>query len=277
MLLQAEGLQRRDAVGRAARRVVAQLRIMQQEVDGIEAEAVDAARQPELGGAGERVDHRRMAQIEGRLARQEMMEVVLAPARLPAPGGAAEYREPIAGWRAVRARIAPHIPVVARRGAAGPAVAEPRMLVGGMAADEIDQHFDSERMGALDQPVKIVERAEDRIDRAMIGHVIAEVAHRREEERREPHRVDAERRDIVELRGDAGEVADAVAVRVAKAARIDLIDDGAGPPFVVLHARCSGPSCFFPERRYRVEVLSRYESPGAALGGNESRSRLTRM
>src|SRR6185437_798924 len=176
----------------------------------------------------------------------EMVEIVLPPARLPGPGGAAEHREPIVGRRAVGTRIAPHIPVVARPGTAGTAVAEPRMLVGGVAADQVDQHVEAERMRALDQPVEIVERAEYRIDRAMIGHVIAEVAHRREEERRGPYGVDAERRDIIELRRDAGQVADAVAIRIAETARIDLIDDGAGPPFVVLHALSLGLRVFSP-------------------------------
>ncbi len=35
---------------------------------------------------------------------------------------------------------------------------------------------------------------------------------------------------MVELRGDAGEIADAVAVRIREAARIDLVDRRAAPP-----------------------------------------------
>ncbi len=244
MPLQAERLDRHDAIGGNARRIIAQLRIVQQEVDGIEAEAVDAAREPELGRGDERIDHRGMAQIERRLARQEMMEIVLAPTGLPAPGGAAEHREPVVGRRAIGTRIAPHVPVAALVGAARAARAEPGMLVGGVAADEVDQHLEAEHMRARDQPVEILQRAEHRVDRAVIGDVVAEIAHRREEERRKPDGVDTERGDVVELRRHAGEVADAVAVAVAEAARIDLIDDGARPPFAVRHALRSGPSCF---------------------------------
>src|ERR1044071_1918309 len=47
---------------------------------------------------------------------------------------------------------------------------------------------------------------------------------------RQPQRVDAEAREIIELALDAGEIADAVAVGVAEATRVDLIDDGAPPP-----------------------------------------------
>ena len=56
--------------------------------------------------------------------------------------------------------------------------------------------------------------------------------------RREPDRVDAERLQVIQPRGDAVQVADAVAVGILKAARINLIDDGALPPVVVRIARC---------------------------------------
>ena len=67
-------------------------------------------------------------------------------------------------------------------------------------------------MGLGDQPVEVGEGAEDRVDVAVVGHVVAEVGHRRAEERREPDGVDAEPRQVVEARRDAVEVADAVAV-----------------------------------------------------------------
>src|SRR6185437_1465108 len=102
-------------------------------------------------------------------------------------------------------------------------------------------------------------------DGAVIGDVIAEIAHRREEERREPDGVDAERRHVIQFLGDAGEIADAVAIAVEKTAGIDLVDDGAGPPFVILHAEigpvCSGlwPRCFSLATRYRSQFLSKDE------------------
>ena len=54
------------------------------------------------------------------------------------------------------------------------------------------------RMRARDQCVEVRERPEHGIDTAIVGDVIAEVAHRRSEERRQPDRVDAEARDIIE-------------------------------------------------------------------------------
>ena len=87
------------------------------------------------------------------------------------------------------------------------------MLVRGVRIDLVDDDLQPERMRARDQRVEIGERAEDRIDVAIIGDVIAEILHRRGEEGRQPDRVDAEAGDIIEMRGDPRQVADPVAVR----------------------------------------------------------------
>ncbi len=62
------------------------------------------------------------------------------------------------------------------------------------------------------QRVEILERAEHRIDVAVVGHVVAHVGHRRLEEGRQPDGVDAERGDMGKPGGDAAQVADAIAV-----------------------------------------------------------------
>ncbi len=108
------------------------------------------------------------------------------------------------------------------------------MLVGRVGIDLVNDDLDAERVRLGDQRIEVGERAEDRIDVAIIRDVVAEVAHRRLEEGREPDRIDAEARDMIEMRGDAGQVADPVAIRVREAARIDLVDDCALPPGLVL-------------------------------------------
>ena len=89
-------------------------------------------------------------------------------------------------------------------------------------------------MGAGQQGVEIGQRPEQRIDAAIIADVVAEVLHRRDEERREPDRVDPEADNVVQLRLDPLQIADAVAVGIEKAARIDLVEDRALPPFGVV-------------------------------------------
>ena len=68
------------------------------------------------------------------------------------------------------------------------------MLVGGVRQHLVDDHLEAEPVRLGDQRVEIVERAEHRIDVAIVGDVVAEILHRRLEEGRQPDRVDAERR-----------------------------------------------------------------------------------
>ena len=98
------------------------------------------------------------------------------------------------------------------------------MLVGGVRVHLVDHDPQAQRMRALDQPIEILERAEDRIDVAIVGDVVAEILHRRGEERRQPDAGDAERGDVAEALRDSGQIADPVAVRVREAVRIDLVD-----------------------------------------------------
>ena len=104
------------------------------------------------------------------------------------------------------------------------------MRVGSVRVDLINDDFEPEVMRLGYQPVKIFQRAEERVHAAIIGDVIAEILHGRSKERRQPDRVDTERCDMVETANDAFKVTDAVAIAVCKAARIDLVDRGTLPP-----------------------------------------------
>src|SRR5581483_7261585 len=56
------------------------------------------------------------------------------------------------------------------------------------------------------------------------------VSARRRVERRQPDRIDSELREVGQARPDAGQVTDAVAVFIRKAAYVDLVDDRVSPP-----------------------------------------------
>src|SRR6185312_5948353 len=91
--------------------VVPQQSVVKAEVDGIQPEAVHASVQPETQMFQHRLRNSGMMEIEIRLGREEIVQVVLLAARLPLPGRAAEDREPVVGGRAVGARIGPYVPV----------------------------------------------------------------------------------------------------------------------------------------------------------------------
>ena len=84
--------------------------------------------------------------------------------------------------------------------------------------------------------VEVGERAELGGDVGVVGDVVAEVGERAGVDGAEPDRVDAQGgigpAQVVEAPEDAGEVADAVAVRIGEAAWVDLVEDGALPPSV---------------------------------------------
>ena len=110
---------------------------------------------------------------------------------------------------------------------------EPDVLVGGVVGHQVDDHAQAEAVRALEHRVEVGERAEQRVDVAVVGHVVAGVGLRGPVERREPHGVDAELGQVVQARGHAGQVADAVAGRVGERARVDLVDHGIPPPLAV--------------------------------------------
>ena len=113
---------------------------------------------------------------------------------------------------------------------------EPRVLVGGVVGDPVDEDPEVARVRLGEQRVEGGEVAEERVDVAVVGDVVAEVGHRRAVERRQPEGVDAQPLQVVEVRADALEVADAVARRVGERARVDLVDDGLLPPHAVAKA-----------------------------------------
>ena len=109
-------------------------------------------------------------------------------------------------------------------------VDEPGVLVGRVVGHPVDDDPQAETVGILEKRVEVGQRAEDGVDVAVVGDVVAEVGHGGGEERGQPQGVDAQPGEVVEVGTDAVEVADAVAVGVGERAGIDLVDDGPLPP-----------------------------------------------
>ena len=104
------------------------------------------------------------------------------------------------------------------------------MLDRGVAGDQVEQDAEATLVRRRDELVEIVERAELRIDPGVVRDVVAEVGERRGVEGRDPEGVDPEPNEVIEALDDAEKVADAVAVRVLKGPRVDLVDDRVLPP-----------------------------------------------
>jgi len=99
------------------------------------------------------------------------------------------------------------------------------MLIGGMIDDQLGDHLQPAPVRLADQIAEILPRAESGMDVAVIGDIVAVVAHRRRIERQQPYRVDAQVLEIGKLFGQAAEIPDAVVVAVAEGLDVQLVDD----------------------------------------------------
>ena len=168
------------------------------------------------------------------------MQVILFTPRVPVPCGTAKDRQPVIGGRAVRLWIGPDVPIRLGIIAALAAFCKPRVLVRAMREHQIDHHPQTQIMRLGHQCIKVREIAEHRIDVAIVAHVITVILHWRREERRNPDRVHPERGNMLEPRGDARQIANAIAIAVLIAAWIDLIDHRPTPPVRVMGQHRSG-------------------------------------
>ncbi len=168
--------------------------------------------------------------VEVGLLGREEVEVPLAVfgAR---PRRAAEDRLP--GVRLGLARAEPEARPLRRAGRRGERRLEPLVLARDVVRDDVDDRADPEGARFGDQLLCLGERPERRVDRAVVGDVVAVVGERRRVPGAEPDRVDAELAQVRQMSPDAGEVADPVTVRVGEAPDVDLVDDGVAPPGAV--------------------------------------------
>ena len=211
---------------------VGQRRILSDVVDHVGAKPVHPPVEPEAQRLLHGLLYLPVGPVEVGLLGQEAVEVELAARLVEGPGRPAlrEGRGPVVGKLACGARVAPHVPVPLGVGARGACLHEPGVVDRGVGGHPVDEHADSAGVSGLEQRIEVGQRAEDGIYVAVVRDVVAEVVHGRPEERREPERVGAQPRQVVEALGDAGEVAHAVAAAVAEGPWIDLVDHRALPP-----------------------------------------------
>jgi hypothetical protein len=218
-------------------RVGRQVRVLEEQIEDVEAEAVHAASEPSANHPELGLLDACISPVQLRLLDHERVEVELAPTRLPLPAAATEERCPVVRRQGLSAiadagRVAPEIPIRVGSIAARARRLEPFVRVARMVHDEIEDDPDAPSMRLGHEPIEHGLRPEDRIDPVVIGDVIAPVEAGRRVDGRQPDRVDAEPvgTQVVEVLDDPGQVTDTVAVRVGEAARVDLVNHPALPP-----------------------------------------------
>ena len=108
--------------------------------------------------------------------------------------------------------------------------AEPGMVDGGVARDQVQHDAESAAVGFFEQSHRIGIGAVTGGHFAEVGNIVTRIAERGFENGIEPDGVHAERGDVVEAPDQTGQIADAVAVGVAERLRVHLIEDGVVKP-----------------------------------------------
>ena len=192
----------------------------------VEAEPVHAHVEPEAHGAEYRLQHLRVREVEIGLVAEEAVPVVALRELVPGPVRGLGVGEDDAGAGVALRVVAPDVVVVlvraARRAARG---LEPGVLVGGVVDDKLGDDPQAEAVRLAHEVPEVAARAVLRMDVVVVGNVVAVVLERRRIERHQPDGVDAEVFDVVELRGEPAEVADAVVVGVEERLDVQLVDD----------------------------------------------------
>ncbi|MCY1446297.1 hypothetical protein D9M71_628530 [compost metagenome] len=88
------------------------------------------------------------------------------------------------------------------------------MLVAGVVDDQLGDHPQAALVGLGDETAGVGHAAVVRVHGLVFGDVVAVVTAWRGIERQQPQGVDAQLGDIVELADQAGEITDAIVVRV---------------------------------------------------------------
>ena len=151
------------------------------------------------------------------------MQVVLPPGGDVLPGAAPEHRGPVVGLLPVH-RVVPDVVVglVVVPGGAG--LHEPGVLVGGVVHHQVHNQLHAPAVAGVPQALPVLHGAEFLHDLLVPGDVVAVVVVGGLIDRREPDGVYAQLFQIVQFLQHPGQVADPVAVGIAEAAGVHLVD-----------------------------------------------------
>ena len=193
------------------------------QVDHVEAEALDALALPEAEDRGQLGPDLGVLPVQVGLADVEQVQVPLAQAGHILPGRAAEFGHPVGGQLVGAALLEDVVVLILLLPGQSPL--EPRVVGGGVVEHHVQHQADAALVRLPDEGLQVLHRAETGVDGAVVGHVVAVVMLRRGEEGGQPEVIHPQVLEIVQLGGHAGQVAQAVAVGVAKRFGVDLVDD----------------------------------------------------
>ena len=191
----------------------------------VEPEAVQAHVEPEGQRLEDRVVDLGVVEVEVRLVGEEAVPEVLLTDRVPRPVRGLRVHEDDPGLLVELVAVGPDVEVAVRTLGVGARGLEPRVGVAGVVHDEVDDDLDATLVRLLEEEAEVLDGPDLGEHAGVVGDVVAAVAQRAREERRDPQAVDTEPLEVVELLHQSPEVAGAVGVGVAKGTDEDLVED----------------------------------------------------
>ena len=104
------------------------------------------------------------------------------------------------------------------------------MLIRGVVHHQIHHKLDAVLMCGRQQLVEIGHRTELGHNRPVIRNIVAIIVIRRGVNRGKPDNIYTQLRQVRDFFGDAGQIADAVAIGVVEGTRVNLVHNGLLPP-----------------------------------------------
>lgn len=104
------------------------------------------------------------------------------------------------------------------------------MINGSMAGHKVEADFDPASVCFATEPVEVPVSTIARRDPVIVIHIITGISERRHKTRIDPHRVDAQPLQVIQFLYYPGDVANAVAVGITEALRVNLVKDSLFEP-----------------------------------------------
>ena len=142
--------------------------------------------------------------------------------------------------------LAPHVVAPVGRGGRAARLLEPWMPVGGVVDDEVGDHPKPAPMRGVEEALEVGHAAVVGVDPVEVGDVVAIVPQRRRVHGKDPQAVDAQVAEVIELLGEARQVADPVGVRVKERLDGQLVEDGVLVPERACRRHASASIRFCP-------------------------------
>lgn len=160
-----------------ALRMVTKLLVLVEAVGHVDPKAVHPPVEPEAQDLVEVLVHLGVAPVEVGLLRREQMEVVLAARLVERPCRPAEHRPPVVRGAAAGSGSSEEVlfPVGVRW--IGKGILKPRMPVGGVIRNYVDDHLDASRVRLLQGPAGLLQSPKQRIDVVIVRDVVTVVGH----------------------------------------------------------------------------------------------------